>query len=85
MSQHPPVKLYALSTCGHCRNAKSFFDSNGVQYSVVEVDLTTGDERKTLLDEVRQLNPNCSFPTMIIGETVIVGFKEEKIREALGL
>ena len=85
MSQHPPVKLYALSTCGHCRNTKRFLDENGIEYYSVEVDLTTGEERQTLLDEVRKLNPNCSFPTIVIGETIIVGFKEAQIKEALGL
>lgn len=85
MSEHPPVKLYALSTCGHCRNTKRFLDENGIEYSSVEVDLTTGEERQTLLDEVRKLNPNCSFPTIVIGETIIVGFKEAQIKEALGL
>jgi glutaredoxin len=34
---------------------------------------------------VKKLNPNCSFPTIIIGDKVIVGFKEDEIKEALGL
>ncbi|HZK48939.1 MAG TPA: glutaredoxin family protein [Thermoleophilia bacterium] len=79
------VKLYALSTCGHCRNVKNFLNENGIEYSSVEVDLTTGEERQRIIDEVRALNPNTSFPTIVIGETVIVGFKEAAMREALGL
>lgn len=81
----PPVKLYALSTCGHCRNAKNFLDENGIEYVCIEVDLTSGEERQTVLDEVRAVNPNCSFPTLVIGDTVIVGFREAEIRKALGL
>jgi hypothetical protein len=27
----------------------------------------------------------CSFPTIVIGDTVIVGNREDKIKEALGL
>jgi glutaredoxin-like protein NrdH len=34
---------------------------------------------------VRKLNPRCSFPTIIIGERVIIGFKENEIKEALGI
>jgi len=34
---------------------------------------------------VRKLNPQCSFPTIIIGDKVIVGFQEDQIREALEL
>jgi len=39
---------------------------------------------ETLL-KVKKFNPKCSFPTIIIGDKVIVGFKENEIREALGL
>ena len=81
----PQVKLYALSTCGHCRHTKQFFDENGVEYECIEVDLTTGPEREAVVEEVRALNPMLSFPTMIIGDTVIVGFKEDDIKKALGL
>ena len=43
------------------------------------------DERKALIEEVKQVNPRCTFPTILIGGRVIVGFKEDEIREALGL
>ncbi len=56
-----------------------------VKYDVVDVDLLEGEERKAILADVRKFNPRCSFPTVIIGETVIVGFKEKEIKEALGL
>jgi hypothetical protein len=37
------------------------------------------------MDEVRKLNPDCSFPTICINDTVIVGFNEEKLKKALKL
>jgi hypothetical protein len=49
------------------------------------VDLLEGDERKAIIEDIKKLNPRCSFPTLIIGDEVIVGFKEKKIKEALGL
>jgi glutaredoxin len=49
------------------------------------VDLFHGDERAAILEDVKKWNPNCSFPTIIIGNTVIVGYKEDEIKEALGL
>jgi glutaredoxin len=52
---------------------------------VVEVDLCTGDERERAINEVKKVNPQCSFPTLIIGDKVIVGYKEDEIKEALGL
>jgi glutaredoxin-like protein NrdH len=49
------------------------------------VDKLEGDERKKVLEEIRQINPNCSFPTIIIGDKIIVGFRADEIKEALNL
>jgi len=84
MSQEP-VKIYSLSTCSHCKSTKKLLNECTVQYEFVDVDLLEGDERKAILEDVRKFNPKCSFPTIIIGEKVIVGFKEQEIKEALGL
>ena len=81
----PPVKLYTLSTCSHCKSTKKLLAECTVQYDVVDVDLLEGEERKAILADVKKFNPKCSFPTIIIGNTVIVGHKEDKIKEALGL
>ena len=81
----PKVFLYALSTCGHCRNAKRLLDSKDVKYDFVDVDLLPREELKKTLDEVRKINPQAAFPTIVIGEKVIVGYREAEILEALGL
>jgi glutaredoxin len=80
-----PVKIYTLSTCSHCRAAKKFLNDLNVEYEFTDVDLLHGEERKTMIEEVRQYNPRCSFPTMLIGDRVIVGFRDSEIKEALGL
>ncbi|MBR9980438.1 MAG: glutaredoxin family protein [Desulfatitalea sp.] len=80
-----PIKIFSLSTCSHCKSTKKFLDECTIQYEFVDVDLLAGDERKAILEDVRKFNPKCSFPTIIIGEKVIVGFKENEIKEALGL
>ena len=80
-----PIKLYSLSTCSHCKSTKKFLSDCTVLYEVVDVDLLKGEERQAILEDVRKFNPKCSFPTIIIGDKVIVGFKEEEIKEALGL
>lgn len=79
------VKIYTLSTCGHCKSAKKFLTDHGVAYSCKEVDLLAGDERTATIEEVKKYNPSCSFPTILIGEKVIVGYNEPAIREALGI
>jgi glutaredoxin len=79
------VKIYSLSTCSHCKSTKKFLSECTIQYEFVDVDLLEGEERKAILEDVKKINPKCSFPTIIIGEKVIVGFKEDQIKEALGL
>lgn len=79
------AKIYSLSTCSHCKSTKKLLSECAVQYEFVDVDLLEGDERKAILEDVKKLNPKCSFPTVIIGDKVIVGYKEDEIKEALGL
>ena len=81
----PKVFVYALSTCGHCRNAKKLLDSKNVEYDSVDVDLLPRDEMKKTLEEVRKVNPQAAFPTIVIGDKVIVGYRELDMLEALGL
>ncbi len=81
----PEVKIFSLSTCSHCKATKKFIDGCTIKYEFINVDLLKGDERKAIIDDVKKFNPRCSFPTIIIGEKVIVGFKEKEIKEALGM
>lgn len=82
---NPPVKMYTLSTCSHCKATKKFLNDCAVEYEFTDVDLLEGEERKAILEDVKKWNPRCSFPTIIIGGKVIVGHREDEIREALGL
>ena len=80
------VMLYALSTCGWCKKTRSFLDDNGVEYDYVYVDLLKGEEREKVLEEVSRWNPRRSFPTVVIDDTQsVAGFKEDRLREVLGL
>jgi len=80
-----PVKIYTLSTCSHCRATKKFLDDLNVEYDFTDVDLLHGDERKAMIEEIKNYNPKCSFPTIIIGDNTIVGFRDSEIKEALGI
>jgi len=81
----PDVKMYTLSTCSHCKAAKKFLDDCTVKYEFTDVDILSGEERAAVLEDVKKINPRCSFPTTVINDQVIVGFQEDKIRKALGL
>jgi glutaredoxin len=83
-SNRPKIRLFTLSTCSHFIKTKKFFKDEGIEVEFTDVDLLTGAEREKVMDEVRKLNPDCSFPTICIDEKVVVGFNEERIRKALG-
>jgi glutaredoxin-like protein NrdH len=80
-----PVKLFTLSTCGHCTAAKRLLDDCSVAYESTDVDLLNDKDRTAILDIVKKFNPRYTFPTIIIGDTVIIGFREHEIREALNI
>jgi glutaredoxin len=55
-----------------------------MEYECVEVDKLQGEAQSSVLDEVKKINPDCSFPTILIGDKVIVGYREKEIKEAIG-
>ena len=80
-----PIKIYTLSTCSHCKAAKKFLNDLSVQYDCVDVDLLDVEDKATALDEVRKYNPKLTFPTILCGDKVIIGFQDREIKDALGL
>jgi glutaredoxin len=85
MADQKNVKIYTLSTCSHCKATKQFLNECNIKYDFTDVDILQGEERKAVLDDIRKINPKCSFPTIIVGDRVIIGFKEDEIKEALGI
>ncbi len=80
-----PVKIYSLSTCSHCKLVKKLLENHGVEYDFDDVDQLVGEERAIMINEVKKYNPKCTFPTVVIGDTVVVGNKENEIKELLGI
>ncbi len=79
------IMMYTLSTCSHCKATKKLLNDCSVEYEFTDVDLLTGQERMDILEDIKKFNPKCTFPTIIIGDIVIIGYKEDEIKEALGL
>ncbi|KHK01356.1 glutaredoxin family protein [Desulfovibrio sp. TomC] len=78
-----PIKVFTLATCPHCTRAKDYLDEHNIPYDAVNVDFLSGEERNQVMDTVRKYNPEVTFPTIVIGSTVIVGFRSEQIEAAL--
>ncbi len=85
MKKNIRPKLYTLSTCVHCRATKRFLKEHGIDYDYVDVDLLEGEEKEKIQDDVVKVSGGFRFPTIVVGKKVIVGFYEDKLREALGL
>jgi len=60
-------------------------NDNNIEFDFVDIDLLEGQEREDIIEEVVKINPHRSFPTIVIGDKIIVGFREKAIREALGI
>jgi len=83
--EQKPVKIFSLSTCGYCNATKKLLDERKVKYEFTDVDLLQGKEREAALAEMRKHNPLQSFPTILVGDQVIIGYREDEIRKALGI
>lgn len=79
------IKIYTLSTCSHCKAAKKFLSDNNITFDFTDVDLLDAEQKALALEEVKRFNPKLTFPTILCGERVIIGFQDREIKEALGL
>lgn len=74
------VTMYTTPTCGFCRLAKKFFEANGVHY--IEKDVARDvAARAEMLEKTGQLG----VPVFEVGDAIIIGFYEAKLRELLGI
>jgi glutaredoxin-like YruB-family protein len=74
------VTIYSTPTCHFCHMAKDFFDENGVKYDDYDV-ASDLNKRKEMLEKSGQMG----VPVIFIGDEMIIGFDEDKIREELGM
>jgi ferredoxin-thioredoxin reductase catalytic subunit/glutaredoxin len=81
----PKIRLYALTTCEYCQSLKRMLAQFALEHEVIEVDVLTRDERKKIIEELKKVNPACSFPTTVIDDKVIVGPKVQEIKTILGI
>lgn len=79
------VRLYALTTCPYCRMTKRYLDEHDVEYELTEVDSLEGDEKQAAIEDVKRLSGGTSFPVLVAGEDVVVGFNKTRIADLLKL
>ncbi len=74
------VTIYSTPVCHYCHMAKDFFAENNVAFTEHDV-ASDLEKRKEMVDMTGQMG----VPVIRIGDDVIVGFDEDKIKELLSV
>lgn len=69
----------------HCKATKRFLKEHNIKFDYVDVDKLEGKEKQDVISEMMKISGSSRFPTIVVGDTVIVGFYEDKLKAALGL
>ena len=72
------VTIYSTPTCVYCRMAKEFFKKNGISYT--EYDVASDMARR---QEMVEKSGQMGVPVISVGNEIIVGFDEPRLRELL--
>ena len=72
------VTIYSTPVCHFCQAAKDFFKENDVEYT--EFDVAADAEKR---EEMIEMTGQMGVPVIRIGEDVVIGFDEGKVKELL--
>ena len=72
------VSLYTTPTCHFCHAAKDYFAENKVEFEEFDV-AADADKRAEMIEITGQMG----VPVIKIGDDVVVGFDEGKVKELL--
>lgn len=74
------IKVYGTPTCPHCKQAKKFLIGHDLDFEDFDV---TADKDKAA--EMKRKSGAMSVPVIDVNGTIIVGFDEAGLRDALNL
>ncbi len=74
------VTIYSTPVCHFCHAAKDFFTENDVKYTEYDV-ASDAEKRQEMIEMTNQMG----VPVIRIGDDVIIGFDEGKIKELLAI
>ncbi|MCB9814845.1 glutaredoxin family protein [Candidatus Nomurabacteria bacterium] len=74
------VTIYSTPVCHFCQSAKEFFKENNVDYTEHDV-ASDAEKRQEMIDMTGQMG----VPVIKIGDDVIIGYDEPKLKELLKL
>jgi len=74
------VVIYSTPTCHFCHAAKEFFKEHNIAYTDHNV-AEDAEKRNEMVEKSGQMG----VPVIVIGDQIIVGFDEGKVKEFLGM
>jgi glutaredoxin 3 len=74
------VSIYTTSTCHFCQMAKEFFKANNVSYN--EYNVGEDDAKRA---EMIEKSGQMGVPVIYVGDDMVIGFNEGKLKELLGM
>ena len=79
------VTLYSLSTCVYCQAIEKMLNDLKVPHTCIQADELPADQQDAVMAELAKVNPRCSFPTVVIGDQVVTGYKAQEVKDVLGI
>jgi len=74
------VTIYSTPTCHFCHAAKDFFTANKVKFTDYNV-ATDLEKRKEMIQKSGQMG----VPVIYVGDQLVVGFDEGRLRDLLAV
>jgi len=74
------VTIYSTPTCHFCHAAKDFFSANSIKFTDYNV-ATDLEKRKEMIQKSGQMG----VPVITIGDQLVVGFDEDRLRGLLAV
>ena len=74
------VTIYSTPTCHFCHAAKDFFTANKVKFTDYNV-ATDLEKRKEMIQKSGQMG----VPVIYVGDQLVVGFDEGRLRELIAV
>jgi glutaredoxin len=79
------VFMYTLSTCPWCRKAKKYFADHNIPFEYIDYDLQSVPEQERIEQEMKNRSGPLSFPWVLIGDDLVVGWNPARYDELLAL
>ncbi len=76
----PDITIYTTKTCGYCKATKAFLHDHSVPFTEIDV----GADREKAREMIER-SGQMGVPVIVIGDTIVIGYDEPKIKELLKL